>query len=161
MDKALLLVANRLDRVNGYPEEADEPTLSLAGAEDRPIAWFVITRKPGNDTPIHEYGDFLQDVVRERIERVDGVSEVSIYGGSEREIRITVKPELLARYRLTVGDVTNALRRANAAISFGLPLANPIRQPGIEKVLLREVNSMEISFASGTCKIDGGGSSSK
>ena len=43
MDKVLLLVSNRLDRVNGYPEEADEPTLSLSGAEDRPIAWFIIT----------------------------------------------------------------------------------------------------------------------
>ncbi|MEM0907642.1 MAG: efflux RND transporter permease subunit, partial [Pseudomonadota bacterium] len=27
MDRALLLVANRLDRVSSYPEEADEPTL--------------------------------------------------------------------------------------------------------------------------------------
>ena len=26
MDRALLLVANRLDRVTGYPEEANEPT---------------------------------------------------------------------------------------------------------------------------------------
>ncbi|MGI9462863.1 MAG: efflux RND transporter permease subunit, partial [Aestuariivirgaceae bacterium] len=119
MDKALLLVANRLDRVTGYPEEADEPTLSLAGAEDRPIAWFIITRQEGNNKTIHEYGDFMREVVQDRIERVDGVSEVTIYGGSEREIRITVRPELLARYRLTVSDVTSALRRANAAISAG------------------------------------------
>ncbi|NNE24068.1 MAG: efflux RND transporter permease subunit [Rhizobiales bacterium] len=119
MDKSLLLVSNRLDRVNGYPDEANEPTLSLAGAEDRPIAWFIITRQVGNVTPVHEFGDFMREVVKDRIERVDGVSEVTIYGGSEREIRITVKPELLARYRLTVGDVTGALRRANAAISAG------------------------------------------
>jgi HAE1 family hydrophobic/amphiphilic exporter-1 len=33
MDKSLLLVSNRLDRVNGYPEEADEPTLKTAGAD--------------------------------------------------------------------------------------------------------------------------------
>ena len=40
MDKALLLVANRLDRVNGYPDEADEPTLRTSGADDNSIAWF-------------------------------------------------------------------------------------------------------------------------
>lgn len=119
MDKALLLVANRLDRVNGYPDEANEPTLSLSGAEDRPIAWFIITRQDGNTKPVHEFGDFMRNVVQDRIERVEGVSEVTIYGGSEREIRITTRPELLARYRLTVADVTNALRRANAAISAG------------------------------------------
>ncbi len=119
MDKALLLVANRLDRVTGYPEEVDEPTLSLAGAEDRPIAWFIITRLEGNDRPIHEYGDFLKEVVQDRIERVPGVSEVTIYGGSEREIQVVVQPELLARYRLTVSDMVGALRRANASVSAG------------------------------------------
>ncbi len=119
MDKVLLLVANRLDRVIGYPEEADEPTLSLAGAEDRPIAWFILTRLPGNTRPVHEYGDFMREVIQDRIERVDGVSEVKPRGGSAREIRVTVRPELLARYRLTVAEVTNALRRANAAISAG------------------------------------------
>ena len=119
MDKVLLLVANRLDRVSGYPEEADEPTLSLAGAEDQPIAWFIISRADGNETPIHEYGNFLNDTVKERIERVPGVSEVSIFGGSEREIQVIVEPSELARYRLTIGEITNALRSANIAISAG------------------------------------------
>ena len=74
-----------------------------------PIAWFIITRQDGNTKPIHEYGDFMREVVQDRIERVEGVSEVTIYGGSEREIRVNVRPELLARYRLTVGDVTNSV----------------------------------------------------
>ena len=119
MDRSLLLVANRLDRVTGYPEEADEPTLRTAGAEDQAIAWFILTRLPGNTTPMHEYGDFIEDFVQERIERVSGVSEVTVYGGSEREIQVVVQPALLARYQLTVTDVVTALRRSNAAISAG------------------------------------------
>ncbi|MGI9381537.1 MAG: efflux RND transporter permease subunit [Methyloligellaceae bacterium] len=119
MDRALLLVANRLDRVTGYPDEADEPTIKTAGAEDSPIAWFIVTRKPGNKRPMHEYGDFVKDVVKDRIERVAGVGEVNVYGGSEREIEIVIEPALLARYRLTVSGVLQALRRANAAISAG------------------------------------------
>ena len=39
MDKSLLLVSNRLDRVGGYPAEANEPTLKTAGSEDQAIAW--------------------------------------------------------------------------------------------------------------------------
>ena len=119
MDRALLLVANRLDRVNGYPEEADEPTLSTAGAEDRPIAWFVITRDPENRTPIHEYGDLVEDVIKERIERVPGIAQVNVFGGSGREVEITVQPELLARYGLTVTEVVDTLRRANSSVSAG------------------------------------------
>ncbi|MEE8507414.1 MAG: efflux RND transporter permease subunit, partial [Kiloniellales bacterium] len=72
MDRALLLVSNRLDRVNGYPDEANEPTLDTAGSEDKPIAWFIVNRTEGNERPIHEFGDFIEDVVKDRIERVPG-----------------------------------------------------------------------------------------
>jgi len=110
MDRALLLVSNRLDRVNGYPDEAEEPTLDTAGSEDNPIAWFVVTRAAGNERPIHEFGDFVDDVVKDRIERVPGVSRVTYYGGSAREIQVTMQPALLARYGLTVSDVVGGLR---------------------------------------------------
>ena len=119
MDRALLLVANRLDRVASYPDEVDQPTLDTAGSEDSAIAWFILTRDEGNQRPVHEYGDFVKDVIKERIERVPGVSRVDVYGGSEREIHIIVDPELLARYRVTVPDLANALRSANASMSAG------------------------------------------
>ncbi|MEM7170209.1 MAG: efflux RND transporter permease subunit [Pseudomonadota bacterium] len=119
MDRALLLVANRLDRVSSYPEEADEPSLRTAGAEDSAIAWFIITRQDGNERPIHEYGEFAEDVIKDRIERVPGVGEVNVYGGSQLELQVTVDPTLLARYGLTVSDVVDALRQANASISAG------------------------------------------
>ena len=119
MDRSLLLVANRLDRVTGYPEEADEPTLATAGAEDQAIAWFIVTRLEGNTRPMDEYGEFIEDFVAERIQRVAGVGDVTAYGGSEREIQIVVQPTLLARYQLTVTDVVGALRRSNAVMSAG------------------------------------------
>ncbi|MCW8951191.1 MAG: efflux RND transporter permease subunit [Rhodospirillales bacterium] len=119
MDKALLLVANRLDRVSGYPEEADEPTLDTAGSEDNPIAWFIITRTAGNERPIHTYGDFVEDVVRDRVERVKGVSRVNVFGGSEREMVVTVNPTQMSRFGLTVPAVVEALRAANVSLSAG------------------------------------------
>ena len=119
MDKVLLLVSNRLDRVSGYPDEAQSPQLSTAGSEDNAIAWFTIVRTPGNDRPIHEYGQFVEEVIKERIERVPGVGEVSVFGGSDPEIQIVVRPEELARLHLTVGEVLRALRNANVALSVG------------------------------------------
>jgi len=119
MDRALLLTANRLDRVSDYPEEADEPTLSTSGSEDRPIAWFIIRREDTSQDPMYVYGDFVEDVVQDRLERVPGVSRVNVFGGSEREMRITVDPEKMARYGLTVTDVVTTLRRANSAVTAG------------------------------------------
>ncbi|MBL6929562.1 MAG: efflux RND transporter permease subunit [Rhodospirillales bacterium] len=119
MDKALLLVANRLDRVSGYPEEANEPTLDTAGSEDNPIARLSLTRLPGNEKPMGAYGDFVEDVIQDRIERVPGVSEVRVWGGNAREMVVTVDPERMARYGLTVPRVIASLRAASASVSAG------------------------------------------
>lgn len=118
-DRALLLVANRLDRVSGYPEEVDEPTLSTSGTEDNAIVWYVLTREKGNTTDVSEYGDFLRDVVQERLERVTGVAGVNIFGDTERELRVIVDPVKLAKYRMTVTSVLTRLRAANASVTGG------------------------------------------
>ncbi|MHA1536053.1 MAG: efflux RND transporter permease subunit [Alphaproteobacteria bacterium] len=119
MSKALLLLANRLDRVNGYPAEANEPTIRTSGSDDSPIAWFILRRMKGNTKPIHTNGDFVTDVIQDRLERVKGISRVNIFGGSERELRIIVDPGKMAAYRLTVTQVLAALRRANAFVTAG------------------------------------------
>ena len=87
---------------SGYPEEADEPTLRTSGTDDNAIAWFILTRAEGNERDMITYGDFLEDVVQERIERIPGISGVNIFGETEREMRIIVDPERLAQFRLTV-----------------------------------------------------------
>ncbi len=119
MDRALLLVANRLDRVPDYPDEADQPTLDTAGSEDNAIAWFILTPLPGNQTPMHEFGDFVEDNIKERLERVPGVGRINLFGNSEREIQIEVDPNLLAQYRLTISDVSRSLRLANVSLGAG------------------------------------------
>ena len=119
MDKSLLLVANRLDRVNGYPEEADEPTLKTASSDDNAIAWFSIQRLPGNERPIHTYRDFVEDFVQDRFERVPGVALTNLYGGGSRELQIIIDPEKLAQYRLTISEVVNRIRTEHASFSAG------------------------------------------
>ncbi|MCP5365894.1 MAG: efflux RND transporter permease subunit [Hyphomicrobiales bacterium] len=119
MDRALLLVANRLDRVSDYPDEANEPTLDTAGSEDNPIAWFTLRRLPGTTAPIHTFGDFVENVIQDRFERVPGVARINVYGGATREMEVLVDPERLARYRLTVTELVNVLRAANASVSAG------------------------------------------
>jgi HAE1 family hydrophobic/amphiphilic exporter-1 len=119
MSQSLLLVANRLDRVSGYPSEVVEPTLDTSGASDSPIAWFIFTPLPGNDRPMNQYGDFVEDVVQERLERVDGIARINVFGGSERQLEVIVRPELMARYGMTVSEIVAALRAANVAVSAG------------------------------------------
>ena len=119
MTKAVLLVSNRLDRVGNYPPEVNEPSLNTAGSEDNAIAWLILKKLEGNITPVHKYFDLANDFIKDRLERVNGISEVRVYGGAEREMQIIVNPESLARYKLTIPDILDTLRMANASVSAG------------------------------------------
>jgi HAE1 family hydrophobic/amphiphilic exporter-1 len=119
MGQSLLLVSNRLDRVSGYPEEAGEPSLDTSGADDSPIAWVVLTAQEGNTRSMPTYGDFVEDVVKERIERIEGVSAVNVFGGVTQELQVVVDPRRLSLFDLTVPEVVRILRNENISLSAG------------------------------------------
>lgn len=94
--RALVEVINRLNQVPGYPEDVDEPTISTVGGNARAIAWFIIKPEVGNDVDISSYKDYIEEVVQTRFERAPGVAHSEVFGGSEREIRITFDPHKAA-----------------------------------------------------------------
>ncbi|MBL1276174.1 MAG: efflux RND transporter permease subunit [Ectothiorhodospiraceae bacterium] len=90
--RALLEVLSRLNRVQRYPADANEPTISSIGGRSRAIAWFILKPLPGNDRDVASYQDFVEEVVQTRFERVPGVAMSEVRGGRERELRITFDP---------------------------------------------------------------------
>lgn len=119
MDRALLLVSNRLDRVPDYPAEADQPILNTSGSEDSAIAWLIFTRQPGNDRPIHEFGDYIRDNVQARLERLPGIGEVNFFGESDQQIHIVIDPTTLAKHGLTIADIRRSVQLANVSMGAG------------------------------------------
>ena len=118
-DRIVVLINNRLTQVSTLPEEADEPEIKTRDTDDNPIAWFSVRTVPGNPKSISEYGDFVDDIVRDRLERIQGVALVNVNGGNESEIRVVVDPRRLAHYRMAVPDLANALRGTNVNVSAG------------------------------------------
>ena len=116
---ALLDVANKLDQVQEYPENVDEPVIKTVNTGDRPIAWFTLRTLPGNDTAVNELRDFAEDHIESRFERVPGVANSNIYGGAERELQVIIDPHALASWQLTILDVRRALISSNTNISGG------------------------------------------
>ena len=92
MQRALLDVLSRLNRVQRYPDDASEPILSSVGDDARPIAWLIIKPLPGNDRAINTYQDFIEDVAQTRLERVQGIAQAEAFGGRKQEVRITFDP---------------------------------------------------------------------
>ncbi len=119
MNRALIEVMNRLNQVPRYPVDATEPIISVGGNDfGKVIAWFAVTRKPGNDTPIEIYQDFLEDNVITRLERVPGVSRTGAFGGRNREIRITFDPYKAANIGLDLTAISGEIG-GNSNVSAG------------------------------------------
>ena len=82
------------------------------------MAWFAVSRQPGNEQPIESYQDFLEDTVITRLERVPGVSRTGAFGGRTHEVRITFDPYKAANIGLDLTSISSELG-ANANISAG------------------------------------------
>ncbi len=119
MQQALVEVINRLNQVPNYPVDVTEPRIRV-GSDDRgdAIAWFAI--KPAEDNPreIITYQDYIDETIRPRFERIDGVSTVSAFGGRNYEVRITFDPYKAAALGIDVTGVSGEVGN-NQDVSAG------------------------------------------
>ena len=121
INEVLIRVNNALTQVPGYPENVDEPRLVTSTVSNNPFLFFLTRPLPGNPLNVNmvEMYDFLEDHVRVQIERVPGVSEVRMWGGAERQVKIHVDPVKLAERQITLSEVRNAIRTRNRDVSGG------------------------------------------
>jgi len=111
-------VSDKLRQVTGYPEEVDEPVITATDDDmANTIAWLILSAQDGKD--IAHLKTFVEDQVKPQLERAEGISEVPVYGGRDREIQIEIDPHLLAARGITLRDVERGLRQQNKNISAG------------------------------------------
>lgn len=119
VDEALLRVSNKLDEVRSYPENVDKPVINATGAATSPVIWMILKSADGNPNPAYTYRTYFENEVRQYIERVEGVADLFIGGGVEKELQIVVRPETLGAYGLTINDLIHVLGAENVNISAG------------------------------------------
>ncbi len=119
INRALIEVINRLNQVQRYPADASEPTVRVGSDQfGDTIAWFSIRPLPGNDRPIIEYQDFVEEIIKERLERIPGVSSANPRGGRPFEVRITFDPFRAAAIGVDLTRIGQRLGQ-NADVSGG------------------------------------------
>lgn len=119
LDDALLRVSNKLNEVRSYPQNAERPVINATGAATSPVIWMALKSADNSTRSVYTYRTFFENEIKQYLERVKGVAELFIGGGTEKEMHITVKPEKLAAYGLTIGDVIAVLQAENVNISAG------------------------------------------
>ncbi len=120
-NEALLLVNNALAQVPSYPENVDEPVITTDSYSYNPFMSFRVVPLPGNPKglDVNALRDFVDDNIRPSLERIDGVSQVRLGGGAERQIRVLVDAAKLAERHLSLGQVRDAIRNRNLDVSGG------------------------------------------
>lgn len=121
INETLIEVSNALSQVPSYPENVDQPTIRSSSFSENAFMYYAVKPLPGNpmNLDMDLVTDYIDDDIRPRMERVEGVSEVQLRGGAERQIQIFIDPAKLAQRSLTLTDVRDAIRERNRDTSAG------------------------------------------
>jgi len=101
--------------IRRLPDTADPPAVQKQDPDSNPIILFSISA-PMAATELTTY---IEQNVQKRLETVNGVGEVVLFGSRRREIHISIDPDRLAAFGLSTNDVANALRSQNLELPSG------------------------------------------
>ncbi len=117
VDVAAQDVRDKVSRVmRRLPEDVDPPIIAKQDADARAIMWVALYSD--RYSPL-ELTEFAENQFKDRLQNVSGVGRVIIGGAQRYAVRVRLNADHLAARRLTVGDVTAALRKQNVEIPSG------------------------------------------
>ena len=117
MEAASNDVRDRVSRaIRNIPPDTDPPIVTKSDADAGPI--YALTLQSGA-RDLMELSDIANNVFKERLQTIPGVSEIRIWGERKYSIKLLLDPSKLASYRLTPGDVRTALLRENIELPTG------------------------------------------
>jgi HAE1 family hydrophobic/amphiphilic exporter-1 len=110
MDFASLRTREKVDLVKArLPRDASEPLVVPFNPFALPVMTISIT---GNRNPM-QLRQIAIDIIKEELEKVDGVASASVEGGLEREITVDVDQGKLKTYGVAILDVSDAITNSN------------------------------------------------
>jgi len=97
------------------PEDIDPPSLNKFSLSDLPIISIGATSSMNNV----EFFDVMDKKIQPILSRINGVAQVNLIGGQEREIKIDLNPNLLNAYGLSIPQVQQAIMANNLDFPTG------------------------------------------
>ena len=102
--------------VRRLPPDADPPTVSKADADSSPIIFLNIQ---SDNRSLLELSEIAENVFKERLQTINGVSSIQVWGQKRYAMRLWIDPDKLAAYQLSPLDIRNALARENIELPSG------------------------------------------
>lgn len=116
MDSATADIRSRIQSLRpDLPQDILEPVVTKFEISALPVISLGMT---GN-RPLWQIRKLADDVVAQRLARIDGVAQVVVAGGEKREIQVNVHSDRLAAHDLSLNDVVGSLAMANLNVPAG------------------------------------------
>ncbi len=98
-------------------EMTSPPAYRKVNPADAPIIFLSLTSP---SMPLSDLNSFADKLISPTLSTLSGVAQVNINGQKKFAVRVRVNAEALAARNLTVDDIANALRNANANTPIGV-----------------------------------------
>jgi hydrophobic/amphiphilic exporter-1 (mainly G- bacteria), HAE1 family len=107
----------RAINANAYklPSEVKTPSVNKFSMDDLPIIQLAISAKLDKGP----FYDFVNDEVKSRLSRINGVGQVSVVGGNARQVGISLSQTKLEQYGIPILLVLQKLKAANLDFPAG------------------------------------------
>ena len=121
MQATLMDVIGRLNRLPPMPADADPPVVQLGGrgTANGALTWYFVQKLPGTPGKLTDYAQQVEDIIRPRIESIEGVAGIDILDGAPEQLQIVIDPYRAAELGLPLTDIAaNASRSSDVSGGF-------------------------------------------
>ncbi len=109
-------VENRVQTViPNLPETAKQPAVQKLDTDAAPVLRISVSAPKS----LRDVTEVARKQIKERIESINGVGQITIIGGRERQINVWVDPDKMRSYNVTPAEVSGALRIQNMEFPSG------------------------------------------
>jgi nickel/cobalt tolerance cation efflux system protein len=135
--KARQAVTERLQQVtNQLPESAHPPEISPLVSPLGTILQYAFTINGKGSTSLMDLRRLVEVTLSNQILSVPGVSQVTVYGGDERQEQVLVDPVKLRSLNISLNEVTDAARGGNSNAPGGFLIG------GGQELLIRGIGQV-------------------
>ena len=110
-----------------FRSEIKEPKVSRFNPDDSPVVSVAVTSA---DKPLRELTTLADQVIKKRLENVNGVGQATLVGGVKREIKVFLNLDALESQRVGADQIIRALQSENQELPAG-----SVVTPGQEKIV--------------------------
>jgi len=114
MDFAMLHTREKLDSVQ-LSDDVEDPTIIPLDPQSKPIMIMAVS----GSRSLLELKEFSEELVKPRLEQIEGIGSAEIAGGVEREIHIEVNPQYMSLYGLTIDQISQRIDAFNRNLQGG------------------------------------------